>query len=447
MRSLAELVSPTVMPGYKTPPPDAPALSLLAFSGFVPVTIEPNPAGPNNVIEAKDGKNPAGQEALSSLKDVLATGSYKHPVHGWSLDVTPDKMKAYCAAFSEMKNAGVKVPIYADHKPGAATTLGYCRDLFMGGPDALKNHPELAKLPADQAPLDPNKMYAIHDWASPEAQKMGHGVGQVSVLIDKKMKDGTGKSYGEAVRHIAVTPEPIVPGQGAFTQLAASLLELSRVGLYALDTSDGDDMDYPKLKATAEKHAEKAKGGDADARVKAAMAHNEAADAAPSPEEKEAHLDCAAKHLREAAYAVGKQAKSPEEQKAEAIKTKDNMNEKYLSLISPAVLALSRFDGRKVADFASPTLLEFGGPGSGPQAGQGAMKATAKANAATDSALKNGTTANHDAAASAHNDAASAHMAAAKVASEAGNTRVAALHNLQAETHKQLAESHTVKVK
>lgn len=226
MSRVAALASPATLA------PEAPALSLLAFSGtgFVPVPIDPN--GPNNVGSVKDGPNPAGPKALSSVKDVLSAGSYKHPVHGWSLDVTPKKMAQYCAAFSEMKNAGVKVPIYADHKPGAATTLGYCRDMFMGGPEALKKYPELAKLPADQAPTDPNRMYAIHDWNSPESMKMGHGVGQVSVLIDKRMKDGTGKSYGEAVRHIAVTPEPVVPNQGAFTQLAASLL-VDCIGLYA----------------------------------------------------------------------------------------------------------------------------------------------------------------------------------------------------------------------
>ena len=213
---------------------EAPGLSLFAFAGM-PFEPLPNVEGPNNTGTVKDGKNPAGPEALSSLKDVLAVGKYQHPLAGWKLDVTPDKIKKYCAAFSEMKGAGVKVPIYADHKPGAANTLGYIKDMFQGGPDAIKNHPEFAKLPVDKAPLDPNKMYAIHEWNSPEAMKMGHGVGQVSVLIDKKMQDGTGRKFGEACRHVAVTPEPIVPGQEGFTQLAASLLdEKTSVGLYAL---------------------------------------------------------------------------------------------------------------------------------------------------------------------------------------------------------------------
>lgn len=352
MRKLEDLVSPAVLKPVLAPKKEiAPELSLLAFSGFMPVTIEPKPAGPNNVGEAKDGKNPAGPQALSSVKDVLATGTYKHPVHGWSLEVTPEKLAKYCAAFSEMKNNGVKVPIYADHKPGAATTLGYCRDMFMGGPEALKNHPELAKLPADQAPLDPNKLYAIHDWSSPEAQKMGHGVGQVSVMIDKKMKDGTGHNYGEAVRHIAVTPEPIVPGQGSFTQLAASLLSEQKTALYSLAKEDDDEPDeddaYKGLKDAAHKAADVAKKSNAvEHRVKAAMAHNLAADKAPSAEEKKAHLDCAAKHLREAAYATTKQAVSPEAQKAQAIKEKDNKGEQYLArvakLASPQVLALSK---------------------------------------------------------------------------------------------------------
>ena len=342
MRSLEQLVSPTVMPGYKREVV-CPQLSLLAFSGTAPVTIEPNPPGPNNVIEAKDGKNPAGPQALSSVKDVLATGQYKHPVHGWSLDVTPDKMKKYCAAFSEMKANGVKVPIYADHKPGAATTLGYCRDMFMGGPDALKAHPELANLPANQAPLDPNRMYAIHDWASPEAQKMGHGVGQVSVLIDKKMKDGTGKSYGEAVRHIAVTPEPIVPGQGAFTQLAASLLELSNMALYG-ESSQMDKLELggpgsgrrPSVEGSlanaASEHADKqsqvleARKGDNDnvkvelheraasAHQRAAQAHEEAyhAEKEKNPETAKEHAVKSMEHKEKASdyRAIGKSIES-----------------------------------------------------------------------------------------------------------------------------------------
>lgn len=373
MSALLDLVSPAVKTGHVTlpvfrkeieTPPEKPALSCIFYSGtgFVPMVSDG--LGPNNVGTEKEGKNPAGPEALSSLKDVLAVGEYKHPVHGWNLDVTKQKLAKLCAAFAKMKAAGVKVPIYADHNPGAATTLGYARDIFMGGPEAIKKYPELAKLPAEQAPLDPNRLYAIHDWASPEAMKMGHGVGQVSVMIDKKMKDGTGKSYGEAVRHIAVTPEPIVPGQGKFTQLAASLLNDSKTALYAFDKKDGDDMEddddeddkpnakkYSGMKAKAESAAEKAiKSGDHESHIEAGMCHYAASQCAPSDEEGKAHRDLAAKHLREAAYAVQKSPTSDAEEKAQAIHQKSQATaqkhgkyfDRLAAVASPAVLALSR---------------------------------------------------------------------------------------------------------
>jgi hypothetical protein len=54
------------------------------------------------------------------------------------------------------------------------------------------------------------------------------------VLIDKKMQDGTGKKYGEATRHVAITPEPIVPNQGGFCQLSLDNTNLVDVACLSL---------------------------------------------------------------------------------------------------------------------------------------------------------------------------------------------------------------------
>ena len=215
MSALSSIVSQIAL-GRTTPAPAEDQTMWLACSAGPLVSID---SGPNS----STGSSPeAPSTSLSYCKDVLANGSYKHPVHGWKLNVDDQYLDKLCAAFDQMQADGVKVPIYADHKPSTQTHLGYLSGVTKGGPEALKKYPALAKLPADKAPLDPTKLYAIHDFSSPEAAKMAQGVGQVSVLIDKKFKGGNGKEYGEAIRHCAVTPEPVVGGQKGFCQMAAS---------------------------------------------------------------------------------------------------------------------------------------------------------------------------------------------------------------------------------
>ena len=162
--------------------------------------------------------NPAGPRRF--LKDVASFGSYSHPVHNWKLDIDGKRMDKWCAAFDAMQKDGVKVPVYADHKPGAANCLGYCTAMFRGSPDILKKHPEFCNMPLDKAPTDPNRLYAIHEFPDEQSAATANRVGQVSVLIDRNLRNGSGKNYGEAVRHVAVTPEPIVAGQGGFAALA-----------------------------------------------------------------------------------------------------------------------------------------------------------------------------------------------------------------------------------
>jgi hypothetical protein len=159
---------------------------------------------------------------LKFLKDTLPDGSYKHPELGWTLDVDQKRRQKLCRAFAEMAANGTKVPIYADHNPGSNNHLGYITDMFNGGdPQAFARNPCLGKLPEDKMPLDPTKLYTIHEFSDTRCADLGCRVGQVSPLIDKDMKDGQ-HSYGEAIRHVAITPEPVISGQGGFTQLAAS---------------------------------------------------------------------------------------------------------------------------------------------------------------------------------------------------------------------------------
>ena len=224
------LVQNTVTSPQVTEKVSEPELSLLAFA-----STEPNPLYPGQASEeVGNAQAPQTQKNCCRFsKDVLAEGKFSHPTKKWSLDIDGKVNDRLCAAFDAMKADGVKVPIYADHNPSATTHLGYITGLCRGGPEALKKYPELAKLPADRAPLNPKKLYAVHEFNDEKAAALASGVGQVSVLIDKNMQAGNGKKYGMAIKHVAITPEPIVPGQDGFcrfsidkTDFAAVLLSL-----------------------------------------------------------------------------------------------------------------------------------------------------------------------------------------------------------------------------
>ena len=183
------------------------------------------------------------------LKDIAAFGSYQHPVHGWNLDIDSKRYDKWLAAFGAMKADGVKIPIYTSHKGSTENCLGYCSDMFRGGPEALKDHPELAALPADKAPVDPNRLYAIHEFPDGASAALANRVGQVSVLVDKNFKPGNGKSYGEAIRHVAITPEPIVRGQSPFVGLSSTNepeYADSDVFVLAIDDGRGSDANTDK---------------------------------------------------------------------------------------------------------------------------------------------------------------------------------------------------------
>ena len=153
----------------------------------------------------------------------MIAGDYQHPVQKWTLAVSPERMDRWCSIFAKMRAAGVRVPIYSDHTPTAANTLGYIEDLFRGGDtSALARWPALAKLPPDKLPSDPSRLYAVHAFADAACAQQAQRVGQVSVLIDKDFRDGNGNEYGEVIRHVAVTPEPVIGGQQGFVRMAAS---------------------------------------------------------------------------------------------------------------------------------------------------------------------------------------------------------------------------------
>ena len=158
------------------------------------------------------------------LKDVISAGQYTHPIHGWSLDVTPERMDKWAGNFAKMRGNGVDVEVVKDHSLAAGDVVGYVTEMCRGGnPDFMSAYPE-AK--------DPNRLYAVHEMRGDGIDLVGK-CKNVSILVDKDFTDGKGNNYGEAITHSAVVQQPVAAGQGEFMALSRGGVK-ERVSLYVM---------------------------------------------------------------------------------------------------------------------------------------------------------------------------------------------------------------------
>src|SRR5436305_11241508 len=97
-----------------------------------------------------------------------------------------------------MTSNGVGVPILMDHSQSAAATLGWIVDVKR----------------------QDDRLMELHQFLGEAARDIGLR-NMVSLGIDPDFIDGKGVRYGEAIVHSAVTPVPVVPGQGTFEPLSA----------------------------------------------------------------------------------------------------------------------------------------------------------------------------------------------------------------------------------
>src|SRR5436305_12759522 len=95
-----------------------------------------------------------------------------------------------------MTSNGVGVPILMDHSQSAAATLGWIVDVKR----------------------QDDRLMELHQFLGEAARDIGLR-NKVSLGIDPDFIDGKGVRYGESIVHSAVTPVPVVPGQGAFEPL------------------------------------------------------------------------------------------------------------------------------------------------------------------------------------------------------------------------------------
>jgi hypothetical protein len=134
-----------------------------------------------------------GLPAFYYWKDALTSGRYVHPTKRFSLEVTPDRLEALARNFRGMKEAGIAVPILADHAERADAALGFIIDVK----------------------IENGWLRELHQFLGPQARDLGLRNG-VSLGLAPDYVDGQGRNWGEAIAHSALTPLPVVAGQGPF---------------------------------------------------------------------------------------------------------------------------------------------------------------------------------------------------------------------------------------
>lgn len=166
----------------------------------IPDSLVANDEGGSFLTVSGQEETDSGAKIQRFKKDILRVGEYIHPLFGWKLDVTEERLYHFAAAFKEMQANGVDVEVPLDHQMSAEDNLGYVIDMFVEG----------------------EVLFGIHEIRGEEAIDTVQRNKNVSVAIDREYTDGKGNAYGEAIIHSSVVQQPVVPEQDDFVLIAAS---------------------------------------------------------------------------------------------------------------------------------------------------------------------------------------------------------------------------------
>jgi hypothetical protein len=132
-------------------------------------------------------------------KDLIRVGDWVMPGNGVEFSVTRADLEHWAATHDALTSNGVKVPVPLGHNTDPERNSGYVLSISVDG-DTLIGEVEL--IGADAIEL---------------ASKT-----EVSIYVPTEMKDGKGNVYQRPIAHVALTPVPVISGQGGFVPIAAS---------------------------------------------------------------------------------------------------------------------------------------------------------------------------------------------------------------------------------
>lgn len=150
---------------------------------------------------ALSGASTIEQGGTRFVKDIIRAGTFRHPITGAEIEVTPARMDHWVDVFEEIIEDGFDVEATVDHSASADDVVGYIREMYRDG----------------------DRLMAVFDFPTERGQELARTVKNVSVEIMPEWKKGDGKVYKDALSRVSIVQEPVIPGQSEFQALSARL--------------------------------------------------------------------------------------------------------------------------------------------------------------------------------------------------------------------------------
>lgn len=134
-------------------------------------------------------------------KDVLRVGSWVHPDTGKVLDFDREDLVAIARDSNRWNELGHRTYLPDGHTDSALANKGYAPRFWVEGDELL------AEINVEDATT---------------AGKIGTTIRDVSPLLSFDAHASNGEVFGAVIEHVALTPSPVIPGQGNFIPFARS---------------------------------------------------------------------------------------------------------------------------------------------------------------------------------------------------------------------------------
>ena len=201
------------------------------------VTSDKIPAGSR--LTPADLPPMVGNQPARYFKKALArVGDFEHPIRHFIMSVNKPRIENWSKHVRGMLDAGWRIPLQVDHRPGAGNSVGKLLDAW---------------------PEDNFLMGMCQAIGNNEANLISKNDSSVGVHTD--WTDPKGRHWGDVIQHIGVTEDPVMSGLGEFQQLASQgdntqPIVYPEVYRYNLSQSGDSHMSDMMLPCSAANHAE-----------------------------------------------------------------------------------------------------------------------------------------------------------------------------------------------